>query len=179
MKKLIVMSLYLFFSPILNAPAQTANELSLANVPGQISNAQDNDTAGVLKLIGGFQVALFKGDARAFADLFAEDADFINVIDKSIHGREDIYRHHINVFKGRPATRKNNVLSYTVRFLKPDVVASEIKWDNKHTMGPDGTTLPDRDGVWVSVMTRENGQWYFKVVRNVMLNDGTRAVPKK
>jgi hypothetical protein len=26
----------------------------------------------------------------------------------------------------------------------------------------------------VSVMTRENGQWYFKVVRNVMLNDGTK-----
>ncbi len=179
MTKIIAMSLYVLFSPMLNGQAQTANELSLANVPGQISNAEGNDMAGVLKLIGGFQVALFKGDARAFADLFAEDADFINVKDKSIHGREDIYQHHINVFKGRPATRKNNVLSYTVRFVTPNVVASEIKWDNKHTMGPDGTTLPDRDGVWVSVMTRENGQWYFKVVRNVMLNDGTKAVPAK
>lgn len=114
-----------------------------------------------MKLIEGFQVALFKGDARVFADLFAEDTDFINVVDQSVHGRENICRHHINVFKNRPATRKNNVLS-SAHFLKPDVVASEIKRDNKHTMGPDGTVLPDRDGVWVSVMTKENGQWYFK-----------------
>jgi hypothetical protein len=118
MAKIIVVWLCIMFSSILNADAQTSNGLSLANVPGRISNAQGNDTAGVLKLIGGFQVALFRGDARAFADLFAEDADFINVIDKSIHGREDIYRLHISVFKGRPATRKNNVLSYTVRFFE-------------------------------------------------------------
>jgi uncharacterized protein (TIGR02246 family) len=155
------------------------NGLSLANVPSQISHPEGNDTAGVLKLVSGFQVALYKGDPRAFADLFAEDADFINVIDQSVHGRENIYKWHITVFKGRPATRTNNVLSYTLRFVKPDVVASEIKWDNKHTMGPDGTTLPDRDGVWVSTITKENGQWYFKVVRNVMLNDGTRTVSKK
>ena len=71
------------------------------------------------------------------------------------------------------------MLSYSVRFIAPDIVAAEIKWDNKHTQGPDGTTLPDRDGVWVSVMTRENGQWYFKVVRNVMLNDGTKPAPQK
>ena len=177
MKRIIAMSLCLILSPILSA--QTADQLSLANVPSQISNAEGNDTAGVLKLIGRFQVALFKGDARAFTDLFADDADFINVNDQSFHGREDIYTLHVRVFKGRPATRKNNVLSYTVRFLTPEVAASEIKWDNKHTMGPDGTTLPDRDGVWVSVMTRENGLWYFKVVRNVMLNDGTKALPKK
>ena len=177
MKRIIVMSVCIILSPILSA--QTADQLSLANVPSQISNAEGKDTAGVLKLIGRFQVALFKGDARAFTDLFAEDADFINVNDQSFHGREDIYTLHVRVFKGRPATRKNNVLSYTVRFLAPDVAASEIKWDNKHTMAPDGTTLPDRDGVWVSVMTRENRLWHFKVVRNVMLNDGTKALPKK
>src|SRR4030095_8037245 len=98
----------------------------------QISNAQTNDSTGVLKLIEEFRVALFKGDPRAFADLFAEDADFTNVVDSSIHGRENIYRHHINVFKKRPPTRKNNVLSYSIRFLKADVAVVEIKWDNKH-----------------------------------------------
>ena len=179
MTRIIAMSLYVLFSLMLNAQTKTANELSLANVPGQITNAEGNDKDGVLRLIGGFQVALFKGDPRAFADLFSEDADFINVRDKSVHGRENIYQHHITVFRNRPATRKNNVLSYSVRFVTPNVVASEIKWDNKHTMGPDGTTLPDRDGVWVSVMNKENGQWYFKVVRNVMLNDGTKTVSSK
>jgi uncharacterized protein (TIGR02246 family) len=139
----------------------------------QILNAQQNDSVGVIKAIEGFRVSLGKGDARAFADLFALDADFTNVVDSSIHGRENIYSHHVNVFKNRPSTRKNNVNSYRIRFLRPDIASVEIRWDNLHSMGADGTTLPDRDGVWISVMTKENGEWYFKVVRNVFLHDGT------
>ena len=139
----------------------------------QILNAQQNDSVGVIKVIEGFRVSLGKGDARAFADLFALDADFTNVIDSSIHGRENIYIHHVNVFKNRPPTRKNNVNSYRIRFLRPDLASVEIRWDNIHSMGPDGTTLPNRDGVWISVMTKENGEWHFKIVRNVFLHDGT------
>ena len=178
----IVLSVAMAFA--LPTPAQVvdkeqlAKELTLDTVPGHIENGAGKDTAGVLKLIGGFQVALFRGDARAFADLFAEDADFTNVVDHTIHGRDTIYTHHIDVFKGRPPTRTNNVLSYTVRFISPDVAAAEIKWDNKHTAGADGISLPYRDGVWVSTMTREKGQWYFKVVRNVFLNDGTKPTPR-
>jgi len=139
----------------------------------QLLVAQGNDSVGVIKTIEAFRIALGKGDARSFADLFTQDADFTNVIDSSVHGRENIYMHHINVFKNRPATRKNNVNSYRIRFLNPDIASVEIRWDNIHSMGPDGITLPNRDGVWISVMTKENGQWYFKVVRNVFLHDGT------
>ena len=139
----------------------------------QILNAQQNDTVGVIKAIERFRISLGKGDARAFADLFALDADFTNVVDSSIHGRENIYSHHVNVFKNRPLTRKNNVNSYRIRFLRLDIASVEIRWDNIHSMGADGTTLSDRDGVWISVMTKENGEWYFKVVRNVFLHDGT------
>ena len=160
----------------IGASAARGDDLTLDNVPGEIIGGEGRDKVGVLKLISGFQVALFKGNARDFADLFADDADFTNWRDRAIHGRSNIYEHHINVFKGRPPTRTNNLLGYTVRFITPDVAASEIKWDNRHAPAADGTRQPDRDGVWVSVMTREGGKWYFKVVRNVMLNDGTKDV---
>lgn len=140
---------------------------------GHIVNAQVYDSAGVLKVIEAFRISLSQGDAKNFSDLFAEDADFTNWQDKSIHGRQKIYELHQTVFSNRPATRKNNVLGYSMRFLKPDIAAVEIRWDNIHTKGRDGTTVPNRDGVWVSTMTRENAKWYFKVVRNVMLHDGT------
>lgn len=143
------------------------------------ANAQNNDSAGVVRTIDEFKVALEGGKPRQFANLFAEDADFTNWVDKLVHGRENIYQHHINVFEHRPLTRTIHVLSHSIRFLTPDVAAVEIRWDNKHTKGPDGTTLPDRDGVWVSVMTKENGRWVFKVARNVMLNDGSKALDKK
>lgn len=147
--------------------------ISLLLLSVQIVKAQTYDSAGVVKVIEAFRTSLFKGDVKNFTDLFAEDADFTNWQDKSIHGRQKIYELHQTVFSNRPATRKNNVLGYSIRFLKPDIAAVEIRWDNIHTMGSDGTTLPNRDGVWVSIMTKENGKWYFKVVRNVMLHDGT------
>jgi uncharacterized protein (TIGR02246 family) len=147
--------------------------LSLFFLSGQLLNAQSNDSAGVIKLIEAFRVSLGNGDAKTFSDLFAEDADFTNVVDSSIHGRQNIYKHHLIVFGNRPATRTIHVLSYTMRFLKPDIAAAEIRWDNIHTMGGDGTTLPNRDGVWTSVMTKEKDQWYFKIVRNLFLHDGS------
>jgi uncharacterized protein (TIGR02246 family) len=174
MARTFLVSLIMIIAALSVARAERPPMRNLSEVPGHISNPEGNDTAGVLKLIEGFQISLFNGEARAFANLFAEDADFINVVDRAVHGRENIYKHHVPVFKNRPASRTNNLLSYSVRFLKPDLAASEIKWNNKHTKGPNGTTLPDRDGVWVSVMSKENGKWYFKVVRNVMLNDGTK-----
>jgi len=152
--------------------------LLLFVLPVTTSYAQEHDSTGVMKTIDAFAVALKSGNARDFANLFAEDADFTNVVDRHMRGRKNIYEHHIGVFERRPSTRTNNVLSHSIRFLTPDIAAVEIKWDNKHTIGVDGTTLPERDGVWVSVMIKEHGRWVFKVVRNVMLNDGSKATDK-
>jgi uncharacterized protein (TIGR02246 family) len=143
-----------------------------ASAPPPVAGA---DLPGVLKTIASFRTALEGGDARAFADLFAADADFTNILDQSVHGRESIYEHHVKVFMNRPPTRTVHVRSHVVRFVNPDVAAVEIRWDNKHTTALDGSRLPDRDGVWVSTMTREAGLWYFTVVRNVLLRDGSRG----
>jgi uncharacterized protein (TIGR02246 family) len=151
----------------------------LFSLAGTWVSADSDDLPGVQKTIEAFRIALEGGHARTFADLFAVEADFTNVVDQSVHGRENIYHHHVSVFRNRPPTRKVHVLSHAVRFLKPDVATVEIRWDNKHSMAPDGTTLPDRDGVWVSTMTKENGRWYFTVVRNVMLNDGSKPKASK
>jgi len=60
-----------------------------------------------------------------------------------------------------------------MRLLRPDVAIIEVRWDNIHTPGPDGITQPNRDGVWVSVLTKEKGQWYIAMARNMFLHDGT------
>jgi uncharacterized protein (TIGR02246 family) len=149
--------------------------LSLFFLSRQISNAQSYDSAGVIKAIQKLGVALSKPDPRILADLFTEDGDFTNVIDSTIHGRQNIYAHHYKlwVVTGRPATRTVHILGYRIRFVGPDAAAIEVRWDNIHTMDPDGTTLPNRDGVCVSVMTRQHGQWYIAVARNLFLHDGT------
>ncbi len=141
----------------------------------QAGNAQINDSAGVMLAIQKLGTALVKPDPRLLADLFTEDGDFTNVVDSTIHGRENIYAHHYKlwVITKRPATRTLHVLGYHIRFISPDVAAIELRWDNIHTAETDGTILPNRDGVLVSVMTKQHNQWYLAVARNLFLHDGT------
>ena len=142
---------------------------------GQVLKAQGNDSIGVLRAVEKLGIALSKPDPRILADLFTEDGDFTNVRDSTIHGRQNIYAHHYKlwVVTGRPSTRTVNILSHQIRFVTPDVAAVEVKWDNIHAPGPDGTTFPNRDGVWVCVMVKESKEWYMKVARNLFLHDGT------
>jgi uncharacterized protein (TIGR02246 family) len=139
------------------------------------SLAQGYDSAGVKKLIAKLEVALTKPDPRVLADLFTEEGYFTNVRDSTIYSRQKIYEHHHNLWSvtGRPAWRKVHVPAYRIWFLGNDAAAIEVRWDNIHSPAPDGTTMPDRDGVWISSLVRQKGQWYIAVARNVFMHDGT------
>lgn len=130
---------------------------------------------GIDSLVERLGDALHRGDARKLANLFAEDADFTNVIDQSVRGRENIYRHHVPVFANRPRTRSVNILSHEFRMIAPTVAAVEVRWNNVHRPEPDGSKRSDRHGVWVAVASKHNEQWLFAFVRNVMLDDGSEA----
>jgi uncharacterized protein (TIGR02246 family) len=141
----------------------------------RIANAQGYDTSGVNAVIEKLGQALSKPDPKILADLFTEDGEFTNVRDSTIYGRKNIYDHHYKlwVVTGRPSTRTVHILGHRMRFLGPDAAIIEVRWDNIHTPKPDGTTQPNRDGVWVSSLTREKGQWYLATARNLFLHDGT------
>jgi uncharacterized protein (TIGR02246 family) len=141
----------------------------------RLANAQSYDTSEVIKVIEKLGQALSKPDPKILADLFTEDGEFTNVRDSTIYGRQNIYNHHYKLWivTGRPSTRTVHILGHRMRLLRPDVAIIEVRWDNIHTPGPDGTTQPNRDGVWVSVLTKEKGQWYIAMARNLFLHDGT------
>jgi uncharacterized protein (TIGR02246 family) len=93
------------------------------------SYAQKNDTTGLFKAIDKLSIALSKPDPGVLAALFTQDGDFTNVIDSTIHGRENIYNHHYNLWvkMGRPATRTVHILGVHFRFLRPDVAVIEVQ----------------------------------------------------
>ena len=79
------------------------------------------------------------------------------------------------VFKNRRSTRTIDRLSYTVRFSNPDDVASRTGgMRDTPRIGPIFATGSRKR--LVSTLTRMNGNWYFIVVRNVKMNDGTKPM---
>ena len=140
---------------------------------GTILPAQNQDSIAITKVISGYESTFNQKDAKAYANLFAENADFVNWQGKAAHGRDSIEKFHINTFKNLRTTQLK-FISHSIRFIKPDVASVDINLVNTNMTTPDGKPMPNREVKLVWVMTKENGNWFIKVNYTIMLNDGTK-----
>jgi uncharacterized protein (TIGR02246 family) len=148
-------------------------ELCLALVPllafAGIPN--DRDEHAIHSLVDQLMAAWNHHDAHAFAAVFAEDADFTNVIGEGASGRENIEKLHAPMFS---TLFKNSHLEYTdikVRFIRPDIATVDVRWRMTGAADPAGNPWPNRKGLINFVATRENGSWQILVLHNMELTD--------
>jgi uncharacterized protein (TIGR02246 family) len=148
-------------------------ELCLALVPllafAGIPNNSDEDA--IHSLVDRLMAAWNHHDAHAFAAVFAEDADFTNVIGEGASGRENIEKLHAPMFS---TLFKNSHLEYTdikVRFIRPDISPVDVRWRMTGATDPAGNPWPNRKGLINFVATKENGSWQVLVLHNMELTD--------
>ena len=140
---------------------------------GTILNAQNQDSIAITQVISNYESTFNQMDPKAYANLFAEDANFVNWQGKAAYGRDSIEKFHINTFKHLRTTQLK-FISHNIRFIKPDVATVDINLVNINMTTPDGKPLPNREVMLVWVMTKENGKWFIKVNHTIMLNDGSK-----
>lgn len=145
--------------------------------------APADDAAAVRKTVNGFAEAWNRHDMRAFGSLFAPDADFVNVAGAPMKGREDIQSHHAYSHGAIPADTpgfgpeskkhygifKNSTMRFDqveVRFLRPDVALAHVSWQ----LSGDARSAVPRRGVFLFVLTRENGTWLFASAQNTEID---------
>jgi uncharacterized protein (TIGR02246 family) len=102
-------------------------------------------------------------DIKSFAALFAENADFVNVIGLWWRGRPEIQKAH----EALHATRMRNshlvATETAVRVLRPGVAVTHVRWELTGDTGIDGVTLPPRQG---STVARDRQDWEQMADRN-------------
>ena len=117
-----------------------------------------------------------RNDAKAFAAVFAEDADFTNVFGHSVKGRQAIENLHRPFFSEPrtpgvpwfvPATFE--VLETRIRFLGPEVACADVKWRQTGAIAPDGQPWGTRLGLMNLCATRGSGRWEIAVFHNMDL----------
>jgi uncharacterized protein (TIGR02246 family) len=105
-------------------------------------------------------------DMKRFAELFTEDAQFVNVIGLWWSGRSEIQKQH----EALHATRMRNshlvAIENAVHFLRPDVAVLHIRWQLTGDTGIDGVTLPMRRGVMSLVTVRTGSNWQIASAQN-------------
>jgi uncharacterized protein (TIGR02246 family) len=141
--------------------------LALFAVPWQAGT--ESDQTAIRAVMDRFVAAWNVHDARSFAAVFAEDADFTNWRGVGATGRAKIEEFHAPIF----ATMfKNSHQSYSdikIRLVRADVAAVDVHWQMTGALDAQGNPRPDREGVLSFVMAKDAGQWQIVVMHNLDL----------
>ena len=129
----------------------------------------ETDRKAIAALMDRFVGAWNMHDAKAFAAVFAEDADFTNWRGTGTSGRSKIEEFHAPMFA---TIFKNSHQTYTAiktRFIRPDVAAVDVHCEMTGAMDAQGNPRPDRQGLLNFVMAKNDGQWQIVVMHNLDL----------
>ena len=114
----------------------------------------------------GFADAWNRHDMAAFAALYTENADFVNVLGVWLRGRTGIQEHHATIHAARMKTSLLTALETEVRFLHPDVALIHVHWELTGQAGPDGAVLPTRQGILSHVIVKTGRKWRITSTQN-------------
>ena len=128
--------------------------------------APPNDGTAVRAVADGFVEAWNRHDMTALAALFADDADFVNVVGMWMRGRTEIQKHHETIHATRMKSSHLTALETDVRSLRPDVAIVHVRWELTDQIGPDGTPLPTRRGILSHVVARMGDRWLIASSQN-------------
>jgi uncharacterized protein (TIGR02246 family) len=113
-----------------------------------------------------FVEAWNRHDIPSLAALFADDAQFVNVLGMWWKGRNEIQRrlggNHETIFK-------RSHLSPTVHdvyYLRPDVAIVHSTWMLTGQVDRDGEAVPDREGIITLVVARGAERWQINAFQN-------------
>lgn len=130
-----------------------------------------------LDIAHGFAEAWNDGDADALADLFVEDADFINVVGLWWEDRQAIRQAHARGFRVMFGTTTMELERTKVRMLSDGIAVVHALWHMTGQRNPQGRTVGDRDGVFTFVVVRrEPDGWRAVAAQNTDHIPGTETL---
>jgi uncharacterized protein (TIGR02246 family) len=118
-------------------------------------------------------------DMKSFANLFVEDADFVNVIGLWWHGRAEIHKAHEAIHATRMKNSKLVAIETAVRVVRPDVAVVHVRWQLSGDTGIDGVSLPLREGILSFVTVSTGGQWLVSSAQNTDIVPVPNVPPAK
>jgi len=120
----------------------------------------ESDYEAVEAVVGGLVRAWNKGDARSFAEYFAEDADLVNIHGMHIRGRQAIAGVYDMLFRSVFAASTTKASISSVRLLRKTVALVHLKVELKFHVAPTNYTVTSL------VMLRDGFHWKVTALHN-------------
>lgn len=122
-----------------------------------------------------FADAWMSRDGFAIADLFAEDADFVNVVGIWWENRAAIGKAHDYALKSFFADTRLNPGRIKLRSLGPDHALVHCRFRLSGQTNPDGTAAGDRSTILSFVLRRSDGDWRALSAQNTDIVPGAET----
>lgn len=131
-----------------------------------VAVAGGKDDAAVLKVHEDFAASWSKGDYKALAGAFADDADLISPFGRAAKGRAEIEKAYMEEQTGPlKGTHFTSDCKSGVRMLKPDVAVVTCAFEVTNGKLPDGSAMPPMKGIYTATMMKAKNKWSIVVGR--------------
>jgi uncharacterized protein (TIGR02246 family) len=127
---------------------------------------QNSDETEIRKVELELQEAWNRHDMKAWANLFTEDADFVNVAGWWWKGRTEIEKKHTDAHAFLFRESELTIYEVDTRFLTPEIAVVHALWSLVGQKNPDGTLGQPRKGIFTHVLQRQNGRWLITAAQN-------------
>ena len=111
-------------------------------------------------------------DAAAYARLFTEDGDVVNVVGWWWKGRPEIESKLTAAFAFVFRDSRMAITDTHVRFLSSDIAVAHVRWTMTGAKMPPGMPEP-REGIQLQVLKRISGKWLIANFQN------TNSIPER
>jgi uncharacterized protein (TIGR02246 family) len=117
------------------------------------------------------QEAWNKHDAKAYADLFTEDGDIVNVVGWWWKGRAEIEKKLTDAYAFVFRESTLTIGEVNVRFLTPEIAVAHVRWTMTGARTPKGIPEPQQ-GIQVQTLQKQAGKWLIAAFQN------TNSIPE-
>jgi uncharacterized protein (TIGR02246 family) len=130
--------------------------------------AEQLDDAAAIRQVQVLQAAAWnQRDARAYANLFAEDGDAVNVAGWWWRGRPEIERKLREAFEFVFAQSTLTITDVDVRFLSPSTAVAHVRWTMVGAKTPPNMPEP-REGIQLQILTKQATGWSIASFQNTI-----------
>ena len=111
-------------------------------------------------------------DAAAYAALFTDDGDVVNVLGWWWKGRSEIERKLTAAFAFVFRESTLTITEVHTRFLSPEIAVANVRWTMTGARTPPGMPEP-RVGIQLQVLKKSGGKWLISAFQN------TNSIPER
>ena len=132
-----------------------------------------SDDADSIRQVQAFQAYVWnRHDASAYASLFTEDGDCVNVLGWWWKGRAEIEAKLRSAFAFVFHESQLTITDTSVRLLSPTIAVAHVSWTMSGARTPPGMPEP-RQGIEIQVLQKKAGHWLIQSFQN------TNSVPER